>query len=105
MIPTMQDDVQQMIAKDLGIEDLSDAEQKMLIEQFGLVALKAATGAVLEKLPEDKRAEYAKIAEAGDATGLKAFLDTAVPSHDQIAQAAIQEEVKTFREFQAKAVV
>jgi hypothetical protein len=103
MMQLMQDEVQQMLAKDLGLADLSSAEQKMLIEQFGLVALKSATIAVLEQMPEDKREEYTKLAEAGDAPTLKAFLDTAVPNHEQLVQAAIAEEVKEFRALQAGA--
>ncbi len=97
----MQDEITKAIATDLGISDLAVAEQQQLISQFGEVALKAATLAVVEKLAEDKREEFAKLAEAGDATALKAFLDREVPGHEGIAKAAVAEEVKRFKDFQS----
>lgn len=97
----MQDELTALIAKDLGIDGLSIEEQKTLIAQFGEVALKAATLSVLGALAEDKRGEFAKLAEAGDPTALKAFLDREVPDHETVAKAAVAEEVKKFKAFQA----
>lgn len=97
----MQDEVTALIAKDLGIDGLSSEEQKTLIAQFGEIALKAATIAVVGKLAVDKSEEFAKLAEAGDANALKAFLDREVPEHEQIAKAAVAEEVARFKAFQA----
>ena len=96
----MQDDITKVIAADLGISDLPAAEQEQLISQFGEVALKAATVAVLEKMPETKRDEFAKLAEAGDATAIKAFLDAEVPGHEDIAKTAVQAEVQKLKDFQ-----
>ena len=45
MISPMQDEIQQMIAADLGIAHLTGEEQKSVISLFGIVALKAATAA------------------------------------------------------------
>jgi len=97
----MQDEMTALIAADLGIKDLPLAEQQALIAQFGEIALKAATLAVVGKLAEDKREEFAKLAEAGDATALKTFLDREVPGNEDIAKAAVAEEVKRFKAFQA----
>ena len=97
----MPDEMTKKIAEDLGIGALAPEEQKQLIAQFGEVALKAATVSVLEKMPEDKRAEFATLAEAGDPLVIKQFLDTAVPGHEDVARAAVQEELRKFREFQA----
>ncbi len=96
----MQDELTALIAADLGIKDLPAEEQKSLIAQFGEVALKAATLAVVGKLTENKRDEFAKLAEAGDAAALKTFLDREVPGHEEVAKAAVAEEVKRFKEFQ-----
>lgn len=101
MIPPMQDEMTALIAKDLGINDLPVTEQQSLIAQFGEIALKAATLAVVGKLTEEKRDEFAKLAQAGDAAALKAFLDREVPGHEDIAKAAVAEEVKKFKTFQA----
>ncbi len=88
------------IAADLGISDLAAAEQEQLIAQFGEVALQAATIAVLEKMPAEKREEFAKLSEAADPVALKTFLDTTVPGHEEVAKAAVADEVKKFKEFQ-----
>ena len=97
----MQDELTKMIAADLGIGDLPAEEQQKLIGQFGEVALKAATLSVVGKLSEERRGEFIKLAEAGDANALKAFLDREVPGHEELAKAAVAEEVKRFKEFQA----
>ncbi len=96
----MQDELAAAIAKDLGIEGLPPAEQQSLIASFGEVALKAATVSVVGRLAEGKRDEFAKLAQAGEPSALKAFLDREVPGHEDIAKAAVAEEVKRFREFQ-----
>lgn len=97
----MQDELTALIATDLGITELPLDEQKTLISQFGEVALKAATLSVIGKLAEDKRGEFATLAQAGDATALKAFLDAEVPGHEEIVKAAVAEEVTKFKAFQA----
>ncbi len=97
----MQDELTALIATDLGIKDLPTDEQHALIAQFGEIALKAATLAVVGKLADDKRDEFAKLAQAGEPTALKTFLDREIPGHEDIAKAAVAEEVKRFKAFQA----
>ena len=82
---------------ELGIGDFSTEDQNNLLEQFGEVALKAATIAVMENLPVSKQEEFAKLAEAGDADQLKAFLDSEVPEHERIAADAVSTEIAHFR--------
>lgn len=96
----MQDELTKAIATDLGISGVPPVEQQALIAQFGEVALKAATMAVVEKLTDDMRKEFAKLAEAGDPEALKTFLDRNVPDHETKVRNAVAEEVKRFREFQ-----
>lgn len=97
----MQDEMTKLIAADLGIADLPVEEQQQLIAQFGEVALKAATIAVIEKLPEAKRSEFAALAEAGDPEALRVFLDAEVPEHEGLAKAAVAEEISRFKELKA----
>ncbi len=99
----MQDEMQKLIAQDLGISDLSAEQQQQLISEFGAVALKAATVAIVEKLPEGKRGRFAELAQGGDPAALQTFLDAEVPDHEEVAKAAVAEEVKKFKEFQASA--
>ncbi|MEK7604821.1 MAG: DUF5663 domain-containing protein [Patescibacteria group bacterium] len=97
----MPDEITAQIAKDLGIDSLGADEQKSLIAQFGEVALKAATMSVVSKLTPEQQMEFMKLAEAGDAAAIKTFLDAAVPNHEELAKAAVAEEMKRFKEFQA----
>lgn len=99
-MPSMQDELTAAIAADLGIKNLPLAEQQQLISQFGEVALKAATLSVIGKLAEDKREEFAKLSEAGEVVAIKTFLDREVPDHEEVAKAAVAEEIKRFKEFQ-----
>lgn len=96
-----QDEMTKLIAADLGIAELPIEQQHELIAQFGEIALKAASIAVFGKLAEEKREEFAKLAEAGDAPALKEFLDREVPGHEEVARVAVAEEVKRFKEFRA----
>ena len=98
----MQDELTAAIATDLGIASLPIEEQQTLIMQFGEVALKAATLSVVEKLSEEKRSEFAKLSESGDVLAIKTFLDREIPDHENIVKAAVAEEIKRFKEFQAK---
>lgn len=97
----MHDDVTKLIATDLGIAGLPVEEQQQLITQFGEVALKAASIAVMEKMTEDKRVQFMSLAQTGDPDALKTFLDTEVPGHEEIARTAVAEEVKAFKAAQA----
>ena len=97
----MQDELTAAIAADLGIAHLPAQEQQILIGQFGEVALKAASLAVVGKLAEDKREEFAKLAETGEPAALKTFLDREVPGHEELAKQAVAEEMKRFKAFQA----
>lgn len=97
----MQDELTKAIANDLGIAELPAEEQQALIGQFGEVALKAATLAVVGSLADDKKDEFASLAQAGDAAAVQAFLDREVPDHEALAKAAVEEEVRRFKSFQA----
>lgn len=96
----MPDELTALIAADLGITDLPMNEQREIIAQFGEIALKAATLAVLGKLAEDKRDAFAELAQAGDARALKEFLDAEVPGHEEIVKVAVAAEVVRFKDFQ-----
>lgn len=98
----MPDELTALIASDLGITDLPIEEQREIIAQFGEIALKAATLSVLEKLAEDKRESFAQLAEAGDASALKVFLDAEVPGHEEIVKIAVAAEVIRFKDFKAE---
>lgn len=97
----MQDELQKQVAADLGISTLTDDVQKELIAQFGEVALKAATMAVMSKLSDDKRSEFMRLAEGGDSAAVQTFLDTEIPEHEEIAKQAVAAEVARFKEFNA----
>lgn len=97
----METELSAQIAKDLGIANLPVEEQKALIAQFGEVALKAATLAVVAKMTDVARDAFVKLAQGGDAAAVQTFLDKEVPGHEALAKAAVAEEVKRFKNFQA----
>lgn len=94
----MPEDVRATLMEALGIGGLPAEEQERLTAAFAEVALKAATVAVLEKLLEGKHDEFARLAEAGDAVALGAFLDREVPGHETIAGQAVATEARHFKE-------
>ncbi len=96
----MPDELTTAIAADLGITAMPAEEQRTIIAQFGEVALKAATIAVMKNLVEGKHEAFIALAEKGDAAALKEFLDREVPGHEDVVKTAVAEEVKRFRDFQ-----
>ncbi|MBU6321567.1 MAG: hypothetical protein KGI78_03780 [Patescibacteria group bacterium] len=92
----MPDDGTQVLAERLGLAELPEDVRAELTEAFAEVALKAAAAAILEKLSEGKRAEFADLAEAGDAAKIQAFLDREVPGHEALAGAAVRAEFAAF---------
>ena len=99
MLSGMPDELSAAIAHDLGITDLPHEEQKTLIGTFGEIALKAATLSVIGKLTEEKREAFLKLAEAGNPTALKEFLDQEVPGHEEMVRTAVTKEVQNFKDF------
>lgn len=97
----MQDELTQQVAADLGIGTLPEDKQKELIAQFGEIALKAATMAIMSKLSESARASFMQHAETGDSTALQTLLDAELPDHETVARNAVAEEIKRFKEFSA----
>jgi hypothetical protein len=97
----MQDELTAAIANDLGIGALPAENQKEIVGQFGEVALKAATLAVVGQLAPERRDEFAKLAEGGDPKALSDFLNREVPDHEAIAKDAVAEEINRFKDFQS----
>ena len=98
MMAPMGDDAELALAEELGVAELPPEERKRVLAAFGEVALKAATVAILEKLPKAAREEFASLAEKGDAAALQTFLDREVPDHEKIAGAAIALEAARLKE-------
>jgi len=93
----MPDEMQKLIATDLGISALPLDQQQELINGLGEVALKAATAAILEQVPEGKRDEFAALAAGGDAGAMQKFLDAEVPEHEALAKQAVAAEIDRFK--------
>jgi hypothetical protein len=96
----MQDEIQKAVAEELGIEGLTSEEQQELIAQMSGIMLKAATIALLDNLPEAKRAEFVAIAEKQDEAALKRFLETELPNSEEVVRSAVADEIRRFKEYQ-----
>ncbi len=93
-----QDELAKQVAADLGISELPPEKQKELIAQFGEIALKAATINVMNKMSAEQRTEFMQLAQAGDSSAVQAFLDKNIPDHEEIAKAAVADELTRFKE-------
>jgi hypothetical protein len=96
----MQDEIQQAVAKELGIEGLTSEEQQDLIAQMTGILLKAASIAILEKLPESKRDEFVAIAGQENETAIRTFLEKELPESEAIVRTAVAEEIRRFKDSQ-----
>ncbi len=94
----MHDELTKAIAADLGVSELAPEAQQEVIAKFGEIALKAATLAVVGKLAVEKRDAFAELAASGDAAAVQEFLNREVPDHEELAKAAVADEIRRFKE-------
>ncbi len=95
----LHDKVLEDAVAELGITHLPLEEQREILGSFGALALQAATVAVLDAIPAEKRDTFMSLSE-GDTGALTDFLSAEVPDYEKIASAAVAEEVRRFKEFQ-----
>lgn len=93
------DAIRNMLVSQLGLSDLPADMQEKVISQFGENVLKRVTVAVLEKLPEEKRDEFARLTEAEDATKMQAFLKENIPDLDAVVGEEARKELEEFNGF------
>lgn len=96
---SIQDEIREAAARELALEGFSPEAQQDIIASFGAVAIQAATSAILEALPEEKRDAFVDISNKKDETEMRDFLLREVPHYEKIVADAVQEEVRRFKEF------
>ena len=93
-----QEELRQIILKDLKIGHLSSDAQDKILEKLGENIVKRITLVVLENLPEEARPEFDTISESGDQKKLQEFLKSQIPNIEELLQKTIQLTINEFKE-------
>lgn len=93
-----QEELRQIILKDLEIGHLSPDAQDKILEKLGENITKRITLAVLENLPESARHEFDAISQSGNQEKLQEFLKLQIPNIEELLQKTIQFTINEFKE-------
>lgn len=96
------DDIQKEILAELGLESAPAEIREQIVAQLGENIMNAVLLALLDKLPEGVRAEFAGASERGDDTGARVILEAHIPNVDDIIMMEIRKELELFKEAQKK---
>ena len=92
-----QEELNKIIAKDLAIEHLPVDTQNKIFEKLGENIMKRVALVVMEKLPEDARAEFDAVSASGDETKVQEFLTSKIPNLGALIQESIQSTIDEFK--------
>lgn len=93
-----QEEIKQVILKDLAIGYLPIEAQDRILEKLGENIAKRITLAVLENLPEDTRPEFDAISATGDEIKMQEFLKSKISNIEELIQKTIQFTINEFKE-------
>lgn len=93
-----QEELRQIILRDLGIGSLPLASQDKILEKLGGNITKRITLAVLENLPEKAREEFDFISESGDDMKMQDFLKSQISNFEELIQKTIKFTIGEFKE-------
>jgi len=93
-----QQELRQIILKDLAIGHLPIETQDKILEKLGENITKRITLAVLENLPEDAQSEFDVISASGDDIKMQEFLKSKIPGIEELIQKTIQFTINEFKE-------
>ena len=93
-----QEELRQIILKDLEIGYLPADAQDKILEKLGENIIKRITLAVLENLPESARSEFDVISQSGNQEKMQEFLKLQIPNIEELLQKTIQFTINEFKE-------
>lgn len=93
-----QEELRQIILKDLEIGHLSSDDQDKILEKLGENIIKRITLAVLENLSESARSEFDVISQSGNQEKMQEFLKLQIPNIEELLQKTIQFTINEFKE-------
>lgn len=93
------EDIQNRIAKTLGLEDSADEKHLDLIDKATDVLLKEIFLETIENLPEEDADAYAKLIEEGaEPETIKEFLDAKIPDYKEMTGKIVEDFLKDMKE-------
>lgn len=91
-----------ILIKELGIEGLPEEAQDEIVSKLGEVVLKSLTASIFEKIPNEARAEFERIAETNDSERIQNFLSEHIPDLHLLMEEEVRKALERFAELEAK---
>lgn len=96
-----QNDLNNTLIKDLGMEGLPREVQDEVIARLGENILRRITVSIVEKISPEARHEFDSISEAGDSERMKTFLNGQIPDFDNFVKGEVEKSVMEFKQLAA----
>ena len=90
--------LQQAILKYLGVDGLSAADQKEIVEGLTENILRGIVITMLGKIPQDMHPRFRELREAGDNDALTKFLQQYIPNLEGLVEEETKRTVDEFRQ-------
>lgn len=91
------------ISKELGLENLNEADRQKILIQFTESLLKRLILKIHNRLGEADQKEFEKLAGAGDAAKVDEFLRGKIPDLDEVRNEELDNLIKEMKDFLASA--
>lgn len=91
-------ELRNILIKELGIGELPVEAQEEIIEKLGDVILKSLTVSIFDKLPNASRTEFEKISEKGDNDMIQEFLEKEIPDLHELMEEEVKKTLQKFAE-------
>lgn len=89
-------ELRELIIKELGIESLPESAQDEIVGKLGEVILKAVTVAIFEKLSPEGRAEFERISREDEPELVARFLEEHVSDMETLMEEEVKRTLKNF---------
>lgn len=94
-------EIREILIKELGIEGLPEEAQDEVVAKVGEFILKSLTVAIFEKLPNDAREDFERIAASDDQEAIQSFLEDHVPDLHVLMEEEVKKALQRFAENEA----
>lgn len=91
-------ELRDILIKELGIEGLPEEAQDEIVSKLGEVILKSLTIAIFEKLSTDAREEFDRVTAKGDNAMIQEFLEDNVPDLHLLMEEEVRKTLQNFNE-------
>ena len=95
-------ELRRILISELGIGGIPEEAQDEIVQRLGDVILKALTVAVFDKIPNEARGEFERIAAKNDHAQIQEFLEEHVPDLHSLMEAEVRKTLQKFAENEGK---